>query len=132
MRKNRPVRRNHRCVIEPLETRLLLAAQIVADVYPGNLSSNPTSLTDVNGTLYFGAIDGLGRELWKTDGTRGGTVLVKDINANTTGYPGSDPGQMTALNGQLIFRAYNGAQSTLFRSDGTPQGTIALAPAGQT
>ena len=31
MRKNRPVRRNHRCVIEPLETRLLLAAQIVAD-----------------------------------------------------------------------------------------------------
>ena len=32
-------------------------------------------------TLFFAANDGIhGQELWKSDGTRSGTVLVKDIN----------------------------------------------------
>ena len=37
-------------------------------------------LTNVNGTLFFTANDGThGHELWKSDGTAAGTVLVKDI-----------------------------------------------------
>ena len=40
----------------------------------------PAVSTNVNGTLFFAANDGThGRELWKSDGTAAGTVLVKDI-----------------------------------------------------
>ena len=40
----------------------------------------PRYLTNVGGTLFFSANDGTnGGELWKSDGTAAGTVLVKDI-----------------------------------------------------
>ena len=52
-------------------------------------SSFPGPFVESNGTLFFTADDGIhGRELWKTDGTAAGTVLVKDI---TPGAHGSDP-----------------------------------------
>ncbi len=42
-------------------------------------SSDPRELTDVGGVLYFTADDGdLGRELWKSEGTPGGTVMVEE------------------------------------------------------
>ena len=37
---------------------------------------------DIGGTLYFGVVDDnqYGDEVWTSDGTEAGTVLVKDIN----------------------------------------------------
>src|SRR5437773_10734496 len=74
--------------IEPIERRLLLAVQLVNGLFDGSpRSSNVDSLTNINGTVFFtatGAADGvaLGNELWKSNNTAAGTVLVKDI------YPG--------------------------------------------
>ena len=60
----------------------------------------------LNDTLYFGASDGtLGKELWRSDGTEGGTELVKDINP---GASGSSLAELTNVNGMLFFSADDG------------------------
>ena len=61
-------------------------AWMVTDIRSGiGDGSSPSYLTVVGNTLYFRADDGInGRELWKSDGTVSGTVMVKDI------YSGSD------------------------------------------
>ena len=52
------------------------------------MSSNLSGFTALNGALYFSATDGLnGRELWKTDGTTDGTVLVKTSMPNPEKVP---------------------------------------------
>jgi ELWxxDGT repeat protein len=62
-----------------------------------------------------------GVELWKTDGTSAGTVVVKDIFA---GVNGSYPDQLTVLNGAIYFSATTSAQGAeLWRTDGTAAGT---------
>src|SRR6188474_1254163 len=46
---------------------------------PAINSSSPTGLTVMGGNVYFQAYDpNNGGELWKSDGTAAGTVLVKD------------------------------------------------------
>jgi len=90
-------------------------------------SSAPQLLTDVNGTLFFSADDGIqgggvGGELWKSDGTEAGTVLVKDINP---GRRDSDPLFLTNVNGMLFFGAIDGIHGhELWQSDGTQAGTV--------
>jgi ELWxxDGT repeat protein len=88
-------------------------------VYPFSYSGG---LTDINGTLFFYAQgDSSGYELWKSDGTSTGTVLVKDINP---GYDSSHPNGFTNLNGTLFFVANNGTSGRqMWKSDGTSSGT---------
>ena len=69
----------------------------------GNGNSVPTWLTVIGNTLYFSANDGTnGAELWKTDGTTSGTVMVKDING---GSGSSNPICLTAIGNTLYFNA---------------------------
>ncbi len=83
-------------------------------------------LVNVRGTLYFSADDGAtGPELWKSDGTSSGTVLVKDL---APGGTGSSPRYLVEVNGNLFFAANDGATNTgLWKSDGTATGTVRLA-----
>jgi ELWxxDGT repeat protein len=63
-----------------------------------------------------------GQELWMTDGTPGGTVLLKDINP---GSAGSSPSFFTRLGGHVYLAADDGSSGTeLWRSDGTEAGTV--------
>ncbi len=75
-----------------------------------------------NGTLYFVKNDDVyGNELWKTNGTDLGTVLVKDI---FPGHGGSYPDALTFANGKLLFKAYDlNDGDELWASDGTGTGT---------
>jgi ELWxxDGT repeat protein len=77
----------------------------------------------VNGTLFFRADDGTnGDELWKTDGTELGTVLVKDLRP---GAFGSFPEHMAAVGDTLFFGANDGTNGIeLWKSDGTEVGTV--------
>jgi ELWxxDGT repeat protein len=84
-------------------------------------SSTPTELTAVNGTLFFSAFSDRGRELWKSNGTTAGTVLVRDIDPDHGSYPRS----LTAVNGTLFFSASDGTHfDELWKSDGTAAGTV--------
>ena len=68
---------------------------LVKDINPGSFypgfpyGSFPGDFTEWAESLFFSAIDRTnGRELWKTDGTEAGTVLVKDINPGSSyGFP---------------------------------------------
>lgn len=101
------------------------------DIYPGG-SSNPSYFTNVNGELYFSALDAAhGIELWKSNGTAAGTLLVKDIypgsNGNGSPYNNSYPGNLTNVNGTLYFSATDAAHGyEIWKSDGTAAGTVLL------
>jgi ELWxxDGT repeat protein len=107
----------------------------VKDIFPGNStatppvnnSSNPSNFFDFDGTLLFRAGDANGQELWKSDGTAAGTVLVKDINTGTTAASNSNPTNFTFFNNQVFFTASNGTDvngSEIWKTDGTTAGTL--------
>jgi ELWxxDGT repeat protein len=95
---------------------------LVKDVNPGAASSDLFDLTNVDGTLFFSAVDvAHGFELWRSDGTIRGTTLVKDINP---GPSSSEPRGLTNVNGTLFFVADDGIHGLeLWKSDGTAAGT---------
>lgn len=84
-------------------------------------------LTALNGRIYFSAGDalsGFGNELWTSDGTPAGTLLVDDINP---GAANSSPQFLTAFAGKLYFSADGGHGAALWASDGTAAGTTQQA-----
>src|SRR5207247_9792688 len=88
-------------------------------------SSCPSGLVRVNNTVVFPASrPDTGRELWKSDGTEAGTVLVKDIVPGPGSGAGSGPGFLTAVNGTLFFTVYHYSGDVLWKSGGTDAGTV--------
>lgn len=88
----------------------------------GNDSSNPMFFSEYNGELYFNArgtnVSGIGNELYKTNGTQAGTILVMNLNPNFSGS--SYPSNFTVFNGELYFTADDGVHGReLFKTDGT-------------
>lgn len=94
------------------------------DILPGLPGSNPDPSAGVvvGNRLFFTARDLTnGEELWSTDGTPAGTLLVKDIHG---GASGSFPSELTAVGTSVFFRANDGSTGQeLWTSDGTMAGT---------
>ncbi|MGY5353985.1 T9SS type A sorting domain-containing protein [Wenyingzhuangia sp. IMCC45467] len=98
----------------------------------GTSSSSPANLFVYQNHIYFAADDSsgsnspngedLGKELWKSDGTESGTVLVKDLRI---GSSNSSPNFFFSYNDMLYFSANSGGGNVLFSTDGTEEGTNA-------
>lgn len=94
--------------------------------YATNVSADsPYNVAHLSNKIYFTGVDaGNGKELWVTDGTPGGTSLVKDINP---GPASSTPQNMVVFNNALYFFASTPADGIeLWKSDGTLGGTVML------
>jgi ELWxxDGT repeat protein len=101
------------------------APQLVRDInlgeqLPGSLGE--IQFASLNGWMYFPAAgDGQGYELWNTDGTAAGTVMVADIRPG--GYS-SLPRELTNVGGTLFFVAYDESHGQeLWKSDGAAADT---------
>jgi uncharacterized repeat protein (TIGR01451 family) len=109
----------------------------VRDILGGQGSSDPAGIFTFKNEVYFAARDGFnpgdtGRELWKTDGTAEGTVLVLDIAQRDDGAPSyfidSNPRGFTAVGDFLYFIAEDGEGTTgIWKTDGTGDGTEFVA-----
>lgn len=98
----------------------------------GNFTNMPGPFATYNDELYFRAKDALhGEELWKTDGTTSGTLMVKDITLGT----GSTYilGEPIVFDNELYFSADNtgtAGMSTathLWKTNGTAAGTVQVS-----
>jgi ELWxxDGT repeat protein len=91
-------------------------------------SSNPDQFINVNGTMYIHTkAGGYDNQIWKSDGTAAGTVLLMD---NIISSQQTTPVQMFNMNNNLYFFVnpnlgpYSLNEATLWKSDGTSVGTI--------
>lgn len=113
----------------------LLGTEQVKDINPGAASGLPglvpqpaSDFFNFEGKLYFRADDGSnGRELWSSDGTGGGTTMVKDID----GTPANSMEFQASFEqfGDELFFAYDFG---IYKTDGTGPGTVLVANSGNT
>lgn len=118
----------------PLTVRAIGVSTLVVDLTPipyqvgFDISSRwypldqPNPISAHEALFFVGWDETNGVELWKSDGTTRGTVLVKDI------YPGNGdakPAQFVLTDKTLFFTADDGSSGQeLWKTDGTPNGTV--------
>jgi ELWxxDGT repeat protein len=92
-----------------------------------NSGSAPREFLEMDGLMYFSANDGIhGFELWVSDGTEKGTVLIKDINpGEASSNPSSLIKQFDPYNLFFSAKTFQHGQE-LWKSDGTPEGTVLM------
>ncbi len=107
------------CLVKRIRKNLVLEqGYIVSCEVDGPWSLAANSRIDFKDTLFFAKDDGVhGSELWRSDGTEAGTVMVKDINTATVG---SGPYRLRVEGESLLFTADDGIHGrVLWRMDDT-------------
>jgi ELWxxDGT repeat protein len=101
-------------------------ARLVKDINPGDHGFDVNSeVAFANRYLVFDAFDpSHGYEPWTSDGSSGGTKLLRDVFVGDTG---SNPRMFTYLNGFVYFTATDQHGTNLWGTDRTPSGTILVA-----
>ena len=104
---------------------------MVKDIWPGagsslsitNFGDLANNFAVVGNTLFFSTSEGVnGKELWKSDGTAEGTMMVKDIAPGTASTKFTN---LRAAGNVLYFTADDGIHGKeLWKSDGTEEGTM--------
>jgi ELWxxDGT repeat protein len=99
----------------------------------GVLESWPSTPVELSGFIFFTGCDGTfeesgpfhdwSREVWRSNGTRAGTRVLKQVNPSGTALP-TDP---LVANGRLFFGAWDGVHGhEPWISDGTRAGTAMI------
>lgn len=108
----------------PAEAQEVFLVEDIDSTAPpaGTVTASGNQFVAFQGALYFNGCDATsGCELWKTDGTPGGTEAVADLNAGTAS---SNPSGFLVVGSTLYFVATSAATgSELWKSDGTGPGT---------
>jgi ELWxxDGT repeat protein len=103
---------------------------LVKDIttHPSGASSTPSNFTAAGDLAYFYATSGnQGRELWRTDGTSAGTVIVKDFVPGRASMNFSQAG-LGKLGSTLFFSP--GQEGALWKTDGSAAGTVFVKDVG--
>jgi len=94
---------------------------LVKDLREDALDGDPKDIANINGMAYFSAKNEIGRkELWKSDGTVGGTVRVKLFDML------DEIDNLFYLNNKIylnISTGFEDGHSSLWLSDGSEEGT---------
>src|SRR2546430_3020649 len=97
----------------------------INDTFDAAAGSSPGPFVEAGGAVFFIAEDGTSADLWRTDGTPAGTVMVKALGARTH--------SLFNFNGTLYFASefspfsQNNSDDKLWKSDGTAEGTVLVA-----
>jgi ELWxxDGT repeat protein len=120
--------RYNRSTAEILESRRLYST---TPVLTGIQVTDTDVISMPGGITLFAANDGIsGNELWRTDGTPGGTRMVKETAHGFNGLGALNPSVYSRLvrSGDFTFYAGldDGGDVELYRTDGTTDGTMKL------
>lgn len=107
-----------------VKTMPQIASNTISNVWTSDRDAKK-NFSVAGNILFFAGYDATnGVELWKTDGTPAGTVIVKDINP---GSSGSTPAAFCKLNNEIFFTCIeSGSARKLWKTDGTDAGTMQI------
>jgi ELWxxDGT repeat protein len=91
---------------------------------PGECAGALEGIGIAGGAAYFAADDGRGFQLWRSDGTPGGTGRFTDLASQ---LPNLDPAVLAVIGGELFFSASGAYGQELWKSNGAPGGTLMVA-----